>query len=87
MLLLVLPQTARAAGVRVLMVHVSDPDVWFRTTYADVAKYAADEVIFLPLYYSSGSATTVFRHGVTGPTAVLPTQPVTTWNMHEWDID
>ncbi|HEY3116711.1 MAG TPA: ABC transporter substrate-binding protein, partial [Chloroflexota bacterium] len=25
--------------------------------YADVAKFAADEVIFLPLYYSSGSAT------------------------------
>ena len=54
--------------------------------YADVAKFAADEVIFLPLYYSSGSATTTFRRGITGPTAVLPTQPVTTWNMHEWDI-
>ena len=32
---------ARAAGVRVLMVHVSDPDVWFRTTYADVAKFGS----------------------------------------------
>src|SRR5262249_23270712 len=30
---------ARAAGVRVFMVHVADPDVWFRTTYADTAKY------------------------------------------------
>jgi predicted TIM-barrel fold metal-dependent hydrolase len=30
---------ARAAGVRVGMVHVSDPDVWFRTVYADAAKY------------------------------------------------
>jgi hypothetical protein len=30
---------ARAAGVRLVMVHVADPDRWFRTTYADVAKY------------------------------------------------
>jgi hypothetical protein len=30
---------ARAAGVRVFMVHVADPDTWFRTTYADAAKY------------------------------------------------
>ncbi len=30
---------ARAAGVRVVMVHVSDPDAWFRTTYADAAKF------------------------------------------------
>jgi hypothetical protein len=30
---------AQAAGIRVMMVHVSDPDAWFRTTYADVAKF------------------------------------------------
>jgi predicted TIM-barrel fold metal-dependent hydrolase len=30
---------ARAAGVRIIMVHVADPDVWFRTMYADTAKY------------------------------------------------
>ena len=30
---------ARAAGVRIIMVHVADPDVWFRTMYADAAKY------------------------------------------------
>jgi hypothetical protein len=30
---------ARAAGVRAVMVHVADPDVWFRTTYADAAKF------------------------------------------------
>jgi hypothetical protein len=30
---------ARAAGVRVIMVHVADPDHWFRTVYADAAKY------------------------------------------------
>src|SRR4029079_15846912 len=30
---------AQAAGVRVVMVHVADPDAWFRTTYADAAKF------------------------------------------------
>jgi hypothetical protein len=30
---------ARAAGVRVVMVHVADPDVWFRTVYADATKF------------------------------------------------
>src|SRR5947209_16540061 len=30
---------AQAAGIRVVMVHVSDPDVWFRTMYADAAKF------------------------------------------------
>src|SRR5947208_7528720 len=40
---------ARAAGVRVAMVHVSDPDLWFRTTYADAAKYGtkADQYVGL----------------------------------------
>jgi hypothetical protein len=30
---------ARSAGIRIIMVHVADPDSWFRTTYADTAKY------------------------------------------------
>jgi hypothetical protein len=30
---------AKATGVRVFMVHVADPDVWFRTAYADAAKF------------------------------------------------
>lgn len=30
---------ARSAGVRLVMVHVGDPDVWFRTAYADSAKF------------------------------------------------
>jgi hypothetical protein len=40
---------ARAAGVRIIMVHVADPDVWFRKTYADVAKYGtkADQYVGL----------------------------------------
>jgi hypothetical protein len=40
---------ARAAGVRVVMVHVGDPDVWFRTVYADTAKFGskADQYVGL----------------------------------------
>jgi hypothetical protein len=30
---------ARAAGIRAAMVHVADPDRWFATAYADVAKF------------------------------------------------
>jgi hypothetical protein len=30
---------AVAAGLRVLMVHVGDPDTWFRTVYTDAAKF------------------------------------------------
>lgn len=30
---------ARAAGVKIMMVHIADPDVWFRTVYTDSAKF------------------------------------------------
>ncbi|HMC88357.1 MAG TPA: amidohydrolase family protein [Gemmataceae bacterium] len=30
---------AQAAGIRIVMVHVSDPDTWFRTTYKDASKF------------------------------------------------
>ncbi len=30
---------ARSAGVRLVMVHVADPDAWFRTVYTDAAKF------------------------------------------------
>jgi predicted TIM-barrel fold metal-dependent hydrolase len=30
---------ARVAGVRVVMVHVADPDTWFRTVYADAGRF------------------------------------------------
>jgi hypothetical protein len=29
----------QAAGIRFIMVHVSDPDVWFKTVYADSSKF------------------------------------------------
>jgi predicted TIM-barrel fold metal-dependent hydrolase len=40
---------ARAAGVRIIMVHVADPDVWFRTVYTDSSKFGtkADQYVGL----------------------------------------
>jgi predicted TIM-barrel fold metal-dependent hydrolase len=32
-------QRAVAAGIKVFMVHVGDPDAWFRTVYADASKF------------------------------------------------
>jgi hypothetical protein len=40
---------ARAAGVRIVMVHVADPDAWFRTTYADLARYGTKADQYIPL--------------------------------------
>jgi predicted TIM-barrel fold metal-dependent hydrolase len=40
---------ARSAGVRLVMVHVADPEAWFRTVYADAAKFGtkADQYVGL----------------------------------------
>lgn len=40
---------AYAAGIRLMMVHVGDPDTWFRTVYADAAKFGtkADQYVGL----------------------------------------
>ena len=40
---------ARAAGIRIIMVHVGDPNAWFRTLYADAAKFGtkADQYVGL----------------------------------------
>jgi hypothetical protein len=32
---------ARAAGVRVFMVHIADPDAWYNTVYTDLIRYGA----------------------------------------------
>lgn len=37
------------AGVRIVMVHVADPDVWFRTVYADSGKYGTKPDQYVPL--------------------------------------
>ena len=55
--------------------------------YADFLKFAADEVLFLPVFYSSGFGITAFRRGLRGPGPVAPIEPVTTWNIQAWDMD
>ncbi len=34
---------ARAAGIRIIMVHVADPDTWFNSKYADAAKFGTKQ--------------------------------------------
>lgn len=41
---------ARRAGIRVIMVHVADPDVWFRTVYTDQAKFGTKAEQYLGLH-------------------------------------
>jgi predicted TIM-barrel fold metal-dependent hydrolase len=40
---------ALAAGIRVFMVHVADPDHWFRTVYSDTARYGTKPDQYLGL--------------------------------------
>jgi hypothetical protein len=40
---------ARDAGVRIVMVHVADPDVWFHKNYADAAKFGTKPEQYLGL--------------------------------------
>ena len=57
-----------------------------QSVYADFLKLAADDVLFLPVFYSSGFGITAFRRGLRGPGPVAPIEPVTTWNIHAWDL-
>jgi predicted TIM-barrel fold metal-dependent hydrolase len=40
---------AQAAGIRLVMVHVADPDVWFGSVYADSAKYGTKPAQYIRL--------------------------------------
>ena len=40
---------ARDAGIRVVMTHVGDPDVWWTHTYQDIAKYGTKSQQYEPL--------------------------------------
>src|SRR5262249_13193106 len=40
---------APAPGVRVIAVHVGDPDHWFRTVYADTAKFGTKQAQYTGL--------------------------------------
>jgi predicted TIM-barrel fold metal-dependent hydrolase len=39
---------ARAAGIKIVMVHVGDPDAWWNHTYTDLAKYGSKESQYPP---------------------------------------
>ena len=54
---------------------------------ADMLKILADDVATVVAFYDSSNATTAFRRGVRGPGQVSGLQLVTTWNIHEWEID
>jgi peptide/nickel transport system substrate-binding protein len=53
----------------------------------ELLRNAAENVPYIPLYYSPSSGTTVFRRGLTGPGSVPNGQPVTTWNIPTWQLD
>ncbi len=40
---------ARSAGIRVVMAHVGDPDIWWSHTYKDVGKFGTKPDQYLPL--------------------------------------
>jgi predicted TIM-barrel fold metal-dependent hydrolase len=40
---------ARAVGLRVIMVHVADPDLWFQNAYADAAKFGTKAAQYVGL--------------------------------------
>jgi len=57
-----------------------------QSLHADLLRFMADEMPYIPLYYDVGSTTTVMRRGITGPGRLSPVQKVTPWNIHEWQI-
>jgi predicted TIM-barrel fold metal-dependent hydrolase len=40
---------ARVAGIRIVMVHVGDPDAWWKHTYTDLAKFGSKPDQYVPL--------------------------------------
>jgi peptide/nickel transport system substrate-binding protein len=58
-----------------------------QSVFADLNRRAAEDALFFPLYYGSGSSTITFRRGIRGPGPSLPIQTVSTWNVHQWEID
>ena len=51
---------------------------------AGMVKIVLDQMLFLPLSYSSDVSTA--KKEVRGVTGVLPTQRVTAWNVHLWEM-
>ncbi len=54
---------------------------------ADMLKMAADDVLFMPMWYELGLLNAAFRKGVHGPGPVKTVQQESTWNIHTWEVD
>ena len=57
-----------------------------QSNQADLLRFVADDMFYIPLYYDVGSTTTVFRRGIKGPGRLSPVQKVTPWNIQEWEF-
>jgi peptide/nickel transport system substrate-binding protein len=53
---------------------------------ADLLKMAADEVIFVPVYYDASTAYVAFRKGIRGPGQVSANQLANMWNVQTWEM-
>jgi len=54
---------------------------------ADMLKLAADDVVWIPMWYELGLLNLAFRKGVRGPVASRPLQQESLWNVHTWEIE
>ena len=52
--------------------------------FADYIKLRADDLIAIPTFYAT--VLTTYRRGITGPTPLQPLQ-ISSWNVHEWDVE
>jgi ABC-type transport system substrate-binding protein len=52
---------------------------------ASLSKLAADEVVFIPLYYAFDIA--AFRKGVRNVGSTVSYQRANAWNVHTWELD
>ena len=54
---------------------------------ADLLSLAAEEVIFVPVYYDASTAYTAFRKGIRGPGRVSANQLADLWNIQSWEVN
>jgi peptide/nickel transport system substrate-binding protein len=54
---------------------------------ADLLRFMADQLFFLPLFYAVGSSASAHRSVVRGPTGVTPSQQIGAWNLATWDMN
>ena len=54
---------------------------------SNILKMAADEAIFIPLWYSTGSTNIAYRTGIKGPGPIKAWHQATAWNIQTWEID